>query len=84
MERKWLLPFIILTLISIGAIFAPVSTATEQSLAALNGADTAWMLVASALVLFMTPGLSFFSVGMVSFKNVVSTVLKIFIPLVVG
>ncbi len=81
MEKKWLLPFIILTLISIAAIFAPVATASEESLAALNGADTAWMLVASALVLFMTPGLAFFYGGMVSFKNVVSTMLQSFIAL---
>ncbi len=81
MERKWLLPFIILTLICIAAIFAPVATASAESLAAVNGADTAWMLVASALVLFMTPGLSFFYGGMVSFKNVVSTMLQSFISL---
>ena len=81
MERKWLLPFIVLALICIAAIFAPVTTASAASLAALNGADTAWMLVASALVLFMTPGLSFFYGGMVSFKNVVSTMLQSFISL---
>ena len=81
MERKWLLPFIILTLICIAAIFAPVATASEESLKALNGADTAWMLVASALVLFMTPGLAFFYGGMVSFKNVVSTMLQSLIAL---
>ena len=34
------------------------------------------MLTASALVLLMTPGLSFFYGGMVSFKNVVSTMLQ--------
>lgn len=71
----------VLALICIAAIFAPVTTASADSLAALNGADTAWMLVASALVLFMTPGLSFFYGGMVSFKNVVSTMLQSFISL---
>ena len=38
--------------------------------------DVAWMLTASALVLLMTPGLSFFYGGMVGFKNVVSTMLQ--------
>ena len=38
--------------------------------------DVAWMLTASGLVLLMTPGLSFFYGGMVSFKNVVSTMLQ--------
>ena len=81
MEKKWLLPFIILALISIAAIFAPATVASAESLAALNGADIAWMLVASALVLFMTPGLAFFYGGMVSSKNVVSTILQSFIAL---
>ena len=39
------------------------------------------MLTASALVLLMTPGLSFFYGGMVGFKNVVSTMLQSVIAL---
>jgi Amt family ammonium transporter len=39
----------------------------------LNSGDTAWMLVASALVLLMTPGLALFYGGMVRSKNVLST-----------
>ena len=42
----------------------------------LNSADTAWMLTASGLVMLMTPGLSFFYGGMVSKKNVISTMLQ--------
>jgi Amt family ammonium transporter len=48
---------------------------------ALNSGDVAWMLTASGLVLLMTPGLSFFYGGMVSFKNVVSTMLQSVIAL---
>ena len=52
---------------------------------ALNAGDTAWMLAASALVLFMTPGLSFFYGGMVRSRNVVSTMLQSFVAMgVVG
>jgi len=47
----------------------------------LNSGDVAWMLTASGLVLLMTPGLSFFYGGMVSFKNVVSTMLQSVIAL---
>ena len=47
----------------------------------INHADTAWMIVASALVLLMTPGLAFFYGGMVSKKNVISTMLQSFIAL---
>ena len=47
----------------------------------LSGADIAWMLTASSMVLFMTPGLAFFYGGMVSAKNVISTMLQCFIAL---
>lgn len=43
---------------------------------ALNTGDTAWILVATALVLLMTPGLAFFYAGMVRAKNVVSTLFQ--------
>ena len=41
--------------------------------AVANSGDTAWMLVASALVLLMTPGLALFYGGMVRRKNVLAT-----------
>ena len=44
-------------------------------------ADLAWMLTASGLVLFMVPGLAFFYGGMVSKRNVISTMLQSFIAL---
>src|SRR5262249_19554319 len=43
--------------------------------------DVAWMLTATALVLLMTPGLSFFYGGMVQRKNVISTMLQSFIAM---
>lgn len=49
----------------------------------INGADTAWMLTATALVLIMTPGLAFFYGGMVNKKNVLSTMLQSFISMAV-
>jgi len=47
----------------------------------IDAGDTAWMLVASAFVLLMTPGLSFFYGGMIDKKNVISTMLQSFIAL---
>ena len=45
----------------------------------LNSGDTAWMIVATALVLFMTiPGLSLFYSGMVRNKNVLSVLMQCF------
>jgi Amt family ammonium transporter len=47
--------------------------------AVLNSGDTAWMLVATVLVLFMTiPGLALFYAGMVRSKNVLSVLMQCF------
>lgn len=40
-----------------------------------DGGDTAWMLVSSALVLLMTPGLAFFYGGMVRSKSVLNMIM---------
>ncbi|MEZ4363411.1 MAG: ammonium transporter [Kofleriaceae bacterium] len=49
----------------------------------ISAADTAWLLTATALVLLMTPGLSFFYGGMVRAKNVVSTLMQSFLAMAV-
>jgi Amt family ammonium transporter len=41
----------------------------------LNGCDTAWMLVSTALVLLMTPALGFFYGGLVRSKNALNTLM---------
>ncbi|HSP16939.1 MAG TPA: ammonium transporter [Thermoanaerobaculia bacterium] len=45
---------------------------------AINGSDTAWLLVATALVLMMTPALGFFYGGMVRAKNALNTLMMSF------
>jgi Amt family ammonium transporter len=45
----------------------------------INSGDTAWVLISSALVLLMTPGLAFFYGGMVRKKNVLSVLMQCFI-----
>jgi Amt family ammonium transporter len=51
----------------------------EPATAAISGADTAWMIVATALVLFMTlPGLALFYGGLVRSKNVLSVFVQCF------
>ena len=47
----------------------------------MNQADTAWMLVATALVLLMTPALAFFYGGLVRSKNALNTMMMSFISL---
>jgi Amt family ammonium transporter len=48
---------------------------------AINGADTTWVLVSTALVMLMTPGLAFFYGGLVRQKNVLSTLMHSFFVL---
>jgi Amt family ammonium transporter len=81
MKRSTPVPFVLLVLLAAAALFIPAQPATGKPGDPLNPGDTAWMLTASALVLLMTPGLSFFYGGMVGFKNVVSTMLQSIIAL---
>src|SRR6187200_2636209 len=56
---------------------AEEASAPEAAPDPLNGADTAWMLVSSALVLMMTaPGLALFYCGLVRKKNVLGVMMQ--------
>jgi len=80
MKSRYRFTFLILALIAVGAIFLKEDLAPLDT-PAFDKADIAWMLTASGLVLLMTPGLSFFYGGMVSKKNIISTMLQSFISL---
>src|ERR1041385_3716447 len=71
------LPFLVLAAIAIAALFVPSLPNFDDG--KFNAADTAWILVATALVFLMTPGLAFFYGGMVNRKNVLSTMMKSFV-----
>lgn len=67
------------TLALIGLALLMPATALADEPAALSSGDTAWMLTATALVLFMTiPGLSLFYGGLVRAKNVLSILMQCF------
>src|SRR5436189_3726123 len=68
-------PFLVLMVIAIVALFVPAIT-NFVDVAKYNSADVAWIIVATALVFLMTPGLAFFYGGMVHRKNVISTMIK--------
>ncbi len=72
---KKVTPFLLLSAIAIGAIFIPSLPAFNDA-GKYNTADIAWIIVATALVFLMTPGLAFFYGGMVHRKNVISTMIK--------
>jgi len=68
------LPFLILATIAVFAIFTPTLPNFDNG--KYNTSDIAWIIVATALVFLMTPGLAFFYGGMVNRKNVLSTMMK--------
>src|SRR5688572_5148892 len=70
-------------LVSLLLTFCPLLLSSSAALAAeppkLDAANTAWMLTASVLVLFMTlPGLALFYAGLVRTKNVLSVLMQCF------
>ena len=50
---------------------------------AVNAGDTAWVLISTALVFLMTPGLGFFYGGLVRRKNLANTIMACFVAVVV-
>lgn len=71
---KQVIPFVVLAIVAIAALFVPLHADFDAG--KYNAADIAWILVATALVFLMTPGLAFFYGGMVHRKNVISTMIK--------
>ncbi|TKK67421.1 ammonium transporter [Ilyomonas limi] len=71
---KQIAPFLVLAVISVASLFIP--SYVPKAGVEYNSADTAWIIVATALVFLMTPGLAFFYGGMVHRKNVLSTMMK--------
>jgi Amt family ammonium transporter len=67
-------PFAVLLIIAILALFIPLLPNFDEG--KYSGPDIAFVLIASALVFLMTPGLAFFYGGMVHRKNVLSTMIK--------
>src|SRR5215510_3858050 len=75
LTAKQVAPFIVLAIVAILSIFVkPIADFADAS--KYNPADIAWVIVATALVFLMTPGLAFFYGGMVHRKNVISTMIK--------
>jgi Amt family ammonium transporter len=66
---------------AMGQTTAPIAAATPASapvVIPISAGDTAWVLVSTALVMLMTPGLAFFYGGMVRRKNVLATIMQSF------
>lgn len=80
-RKKYLLPAFLFLLLVIAGAWNPGQVLTGNSTGKIDTGDTAWMLVASALVLIMTPALGFFYGGMANRKNIISTVFQSVISL---
>lgn len=72
---KQVAPFLVLATVAVASLFIP-SLPSFNDNGSYSTADIAWMIVATALVFLMTPGLAFFYGGMVHRKNVISTMIK--------
>jgi Amt family ammonium transporter len=80
---KRYVPFtVILIALALTFLFPSVEV-DKTATATYNTGDTAWMLMSTALVLIMTPGLAFFYGGMVNKKNVISTMLQSVVCMVI-
>jgi Amt family ammonium transporter len=71
----------LLIICCIAAVYPSVYPVAEQAFDGVMTANIGWMLVASSLVLLMTPGLAFFYGGMVTNRSIISTMLQSFIAL---
>jgi len=83
--RKIVLSVILITILILTFFSNLIFTnnKTPITISKFDTGDTAWMIVATALVLLMTPGLGFFYGGMVGKKNVISTMLQSFMAMVI-
>jgi Amt family ammonium transporter len=68
-------------LVVVAIIFTGVAFAETSPSPKMDTGDTSWILISSALVMLMTPGLALFYGGMVRSKNVLGTIMQSFIAL---
>ena len=80
---KRYLPFQLILVVLLLSFLFPSVEITDHTKANFNTGDVAWMLMSTALVLIMTPGLAFFYGGMVNKKNVISTMLQSVVCMVI-
>ena len=73
--------FIVLSILVLVILICGTEYQFIEANTSIDSGDTAWMIVATALVFLMTPGLAFFYGGMVNRKSVISTMLQSFVAL---
>src|SRR4030066_1823732 len=63
------------------SLFMPMTATAAEGAAKIDTGDTAWMMISTALVMLMTPGLALFYGGMVRKKNVLGTFMQSFVAI---
>ena len=83
MEVVFLCILVLAPLVAQAQVALPSATTTPAVAASakIDTGDTAWMLISTALVMLMTPGLAMFYGGMVRRKNVLGTIMHSFITI---
>ena len=89
MEERRLFKIVVVVALSL-AVFTPLAAMAQDAVPAspaavqaakIDTGDTAWILISTALVMLMTPGLAMFYGGMVRSKNVLGTIMHSFIAI---
>ncbi|MBE7411853.1 MAG: ammonium transporter [Leptospiraceae bacterium] len=86
---KWKNRFILIWVVFLGVlpnlVFGQdtIEQAVVPAIPSLDKGDTAWLIISSAMVFFMIPGLALFYGGIVRSKNVLSTMMHSFIAILV-
>jgi ammonium transporter, Amt family len=91
MKRLIVVTVLLLALFAAGFVAAqdvkpaetPAAAAPAEAAPKMDTGDIAWVLISTALVMLMTPGLAFFYGGMVGRKNILSILMQCFILLCV-
>ena len=83
--RKVILSVLLITILvlSLFSNYFFIESPAPDEIIKFDTGDTAWMIVATAFVLIMTPGLGFFYGGMVGKKNVISTMLQSYMAMII-
>jgi Amt family ammonium transporter len=74
--KKILLPALLILLIAGNAFCDETSSAGTAIAPKIDTGDTSWLLISTALVMLMTPGLAFFYGGLVRRKNILSVLMQ--------
>jgi Amt family ammonium transporter len=83
--RKFFLSLILIVILisTLLSNFLITENQIHSKIIKFDSGDSAWMIVATALVLIMTPGLGFFYGGMVGKKNSISTMLQSYMAMII-